>query len=161
MSLPPALGTYCAHTKYLQIFSRANSAPKCSFTVQAESGAAGDKGNTAPIPRGPIQYTGLEQLQAVQGSLLHRPLTRVALPGAGHWYHRRGPSIQWIYLRQTACQPKAFLLAVSTLYTKCFCEYNFHLWPIIYFLSQSHFLTPNCLSRNPRELLRQKHHHFL
>lgn len=139
----------------------------CQFSPQvhiycaAESRAAGDKGNTAPILWSPIQYTGLEQLQAVQGSVLQRPLTRVALLGAGHRYHGRGPSIQWVCLTQTPCQPKAFLLAVSTLSTKCFCEYNFNLWLTIYLLSQSHFLTPNCLSRNPRELPRQKHHHFL
>lgn len=70
---PMPLGTHCAHTKFLQIFPSANSAPKCTFTVQAESRAAGDKGNTAPILWSPIQYTGLERLQTVQGSLLQRP----------------------------------------------------------------------------------------
>lgn len=69
---PMLLDTHCAHTKFPQISPSANWAPKCTFTVQTESKAVGDKGNMAPILWSPIQYSDLEWLQTVQGSLLYR-----------------------------------------------------------------------------------------
>lgn len=86
-SPPMPLGTHWAHTKFLQIFPSANWAPKCTFTVRAESRAVGDKGNTAPILWSPIQYGGLERLQTVHGSLLHR-----AAPGWPGWELATGPA---------------------------------------------------------------------
>lgn len=60
--------------------------PKCTVTVQAKSRAAGDKGDAAPILPRPIQHTGLERLQAVQGAPLQRPA-----PGWPGWELATGP----------------------------------------------------------------------
>lgn len=110
---PMPLGTHCAHTKLLQIFPSANSAPKCTFTVQAESRAAGDKGNTAPILWSPIQYTGLERLQTVQSSLLQRPS-----PGWPGWELATGTAggvhtHNGVHVTQTPCQPQIFLSCLA------------------------------------------------
>lgn len=140
------LGTHCAHTNFLQIFPSANWAPKCTFTVQAESRAVGDKGNTAPILWNPIQHTGLERLQTAQGSLLQRPSPgwpgwELATGAAGE-IHTIGPCHA-----DTLPATHFSLLPGSTLSTK----QSAHLLLTIYLLSRSHFLTPNCLSRNPGE----------
>lgn len=111
--------------------------------MRAESRAVGDKGNTAPILWSPIQYTGLERLQTVQGSLLQRPA-----PGWPGWelatgpaggFHTMGPRhADTLPATHFSLQPSPSLSTKRILLT-------------IYLLSPT-FSLQKCLSRNPREV---------
>lgn len=159
--MPPC--TQCAHTKFLQIFPSANWAPKCTFTVQAESRAIGDKGNTVPILWSPIQYTGLERLQTVRDSLPQRPS-----PGWPGWElaphrdsgsaphngltSRRHPASHTLSFLSSLAQPCPQSALVNTASILC--------WQSIFFPSLSHSKLPE---QRPRRSSwqGQEHQYFL
>lgn len=155
---PPLLGTPCAHTKFLQVFPSAHSTPKCTFTAQAESGAAGDKGNTAPILCSPIQHTGLEWHQTVPATLVLRLLTRVVWLRAGQCVVGEASPYNGSTSGRQPVSSTLSLGTPSSLLTKCCYEYSLDLLLTIY-LPHSEFLTPSGLIRNPEKLAEQKHHH--
>lgn len=139
---PTPLGTHCTYTSscgFFQVPTVPSSAhPLCRW----ESRAAGDKGNTAPILWSPIQEARRERLQTVKGSLLQRPS-----PGWPGWELATGPAggIHTMDPRHADILPGHMSPTRHNPST----ERSSHL-SLAFFFPHSHFLTPDCLSRNPK-----------
>lgn len=89
--LPPRRRAHTLRTQSsCRLFQGPTVTPSARSLCRGESRPVGDKGNTAPILRSPIQEAGRERLQTA-GLSASEALTRVAWLGAGHRSSRRDP----------------------------------------------------------------------